>query len=147
MRSPVRFWLPAPKELPIHRKLWMGILVFLRHFSDRILFRSFQWKDAVCFYCEKSHFLNRKIIFSLYKTSDVCYNGNAKLIEYCKTGIISQWERYIFFSVRKKSLNLIKCKFRLFLCEMLYHFCKRLVWRLSEFAFLCVCFGRRTFLF
>ena len=41
-------------------------------------------------------------------------------------------------------MNLIKCKFHQ-VFSMVILTCLKLVWRLSEFAFLCVYFGRRTF--
>jgi len=91
------------------------------------------------------------IAFELFLTVDFCfmwwYNIRAKSISYkAKVGIFLYLGVFVLILSILKSMNLIKCKFHQDF-SMVILTCLKLVWRLSEFAFLCDNFGCRTFYF
>ena len=82
------------------------------------------------------------LLYTIYKLRNLCYTECAKLIEYCKIGIIFSYGKGISFLSYSKS-EFEKCKFRFE--YVVIPILQRLVWRLSEFAFLCARFGGRIF--
>ena len=110
MRSPVRFWLPAPKELPVHRILWMGILVFSGTFFRPHPFSQFSVKGCGLFMKQKITFreqLKRDPILSLHSMTNTTQNC-CKYAHEATCNSSNLFFRHIFFLTNPLMCCIIK---------------------------------------